>query len=167
MIAGDYNSDTFLDVLMVGNDFGNEVFSGRYDAFTGALLLGDGKGNFNYKSSAKSGFYVPGDAKGLVQINHKGEPLIIATQNRDSLKLFHLSATDENKTITPKPYDLSMNLFFENGQKQKVEFYYGSSYLSQSTRSVLVPQGVSKIIIQDFKGNLRTVDVKNLSGRSR
>jgi hypothetical protein len=167
MIAGDYNSDTFLDVLMVGNDFGNEVFSGRYDAFTGALLLGDGKGNFNYKSSAKSGFYVPGDAKGLVQINHKGEPLIIATQNRDSLKLFYVSATIEYKTITPKPYDLSMNLFFENGQKQKVEFYYGSSYLSQSTRSVLVPQGVSKIIIQDFKGNLRTLDVKNLSGRSR
>ena len=31
-------------MLMIGNDYGNEVFSGRYDAGTGTVLLGDGKG---------------------------------------------------------------------------------------------------------------------------
>ena len=31
---------------MIGNDYGNEVFSGRYDAGTGIVLLGDGSGEF-------------------------------------------------------------------------------------------------------------------------
>ncbi len=47
MVADDVNGDGNLDILMVGNDYGNEVFVGRYDAFKGALLLGNGKGNFD------------------------------------------------------------------------------------------------------------------------
>ena len=68
MVADDVNGDGNLDILMVGNDYGNEVFVGRYDAFKGALLLGDGKGNFEVASMSKSGFSVGGDAKGLVKL---------------------------------------------------------------------------------------------------
>ena len=68
MVTSDVNGDGNLDVIMVGNDYGNEVFAGRYDAFTGLILLGDGKGSFQVMPSAKSGFYVPGDAKSLVRL---------------------------------------------------------------------------------------------------
>src|SRR5690606_9121716 len=40
MATGDVNHDGNLDVIMVGNNYGNEVFAGRYDAFTGSVLVG-------------------------------------------------------------------------------------------------------------------------------
>ena len=57
----DANSDGNLDVLMSGNDYGNEVFAGRYDAGTGVVLLGDGDGNFRYQASTLSGLTVLSD----------------------------------------------------------------------------------------------------------
>ena len=33
IITADLNSDGNLDVVVTGNDYGNEVFSGRYDAY--------------------------------------------------------------------------------------------------------------------------------------
>ena len=35
-----------LMLSLVGNDFGNEIISGRYDALNGVVLLGDGNGEF-------------------------------------------------------------------------------------------------------------------------
>ena len=55
---------------MIGNDYGNEVFSGKYDAGTGTVLLGDGKGNFVAVPSVKSGFKVAGDAKALGKLKN-------------------------------------------------------------------------------------------------
>ena len=49
-------------------------------------------------------------------------------------------------------------LDYGNGKKEKVEFYYGSGYLSQSTLSIWIPAAVSKIIVHDFKGSQRSVD---------
>ena len=46
IVVADINFDGNLDAFMIGNDYGNEVFSGKYDAGTGTVLLGDGKGNF-------------------------------------------------------------------------------------------------------------------------
>ncbi|MEX0363089.1 MAG: FG-GAP repeat domain-containing protein, partial [Allomuricauda sp.] len=34
----DFDSDGDMDVLLIGNDYGNETFIGRYDAFNGLLL---------------------------------------------------------------------------------------------------------------------------------
>ncbi|MEO7120796.1 MAG: VCBS repeat-containing protein, partial [Ginsengibacter sp.] len=65
MIVDDFNNDGNLDVLLCGNDFGNEVRDGRYDAMNGLLLLGDGKGNFVPQTILKSGIYIPGNAKAL------------------------------------------------------------------------------------------------------
>lgn len=89
MVSQDVDGDGNLDVLMVGNDYGIEPYSGRHDAFMGLCLKGDGKGNFSGLPVAKSGFFVKGDAKGLAQIHTaKNEDLLIATQNQDSLVVF-------------------------------------------------------------------------------
>ncbi len=42
MVSRDLNNDGHLDVLMVGNSYATEVHQGRYDAFIGQALLGDG-----------------------------------------------------------------------------------------------------------------------------
>ena len=46
MVVDDFDGDGNLDVAISGNDYGTEVATGRYDAFNGLMLKGDGKGNF-------------------------------------------------------------------------------------------------------------------------
>jgi hypothetical protein len=45
MLVSDWNADGNLDLLLSGNDYGNEISIGRLDAGMGEVLLGDGKGN--------------------------------------------------------------------------------------------------------------------------
>ncbi len=159
MVTEDVNGDGNLDVVMIGNDYGNEVFTGRYDAFTGLILAGDGKGSFIVVPSAKSGFYVGGDGKALARLESKSGELFLATQNRGSLKVFSASATNSRseKVFKPQPMDSWAEFNFSNGEKQRVEFYYGSGYLSQSTRSVRIPSGVTEITVYDYQGKSRKI----------
>jgi hypothetical protein len=153
MIADDVNGDGNLDVVLTGNDYGNEVFAGRYDAMTGTVLAGDGKGKFNVLGSASTGFYVPADAKALIKLHTNSNTLFVASQNRDSLKVF--SSKIAQQTFLPKPGDQWAEFLFSDGRKQRVEFYYGAGYLSQSTRSVTIPKGAAEIVVYDSKGNSR------------
>jgi hypothetical protein len=86
----DHDADGNLDVLLIGNDYGNETFIGRYDALNGLLLEGDGKGNFMVIESDKSSFLVPGDAKSMVMVKNAKDtqPYIIVGQNRNRLLVF-------------------------------------------------------------------------------
>ena len=58
-----------LILLLVGNDYGADPYSGRNDAFDGLCMLGDGKGNFKPLTIAQSGFYVPHDGKALTKVH--------------------------------------------------------------------------------------------------
>ena len=68
MVVDDINHDGNLDVMICGNDFGAEVSNGRDDAMNGLVLLGDGNGTFRSLLFPQSGFFVPGDAKGLAKL---------------------------------------------------------------------------------------------------
>lgn len=91
-LVDDFNRDGHLDVLLCGNDYSAEVFNGRLDAMNGLLLKGDGKGSFQPLTPGESGFYLPGDAKYLIQVNggNRGR-LVFCTQNKDVLKVFRLN----------------------------------------------------------------------------
>ncbi len=158
MVAGDFNGDGHLDVLLVGNDYGNEVFAGRYDACNGLLLAGDGKGQFAMGTPTTSGFYVPGDAKALARLARPMGDLIIATQNQDSLKVFSIANSEGLRLFRPGPTDQWAELTYADGAKQKVEFYYGSGYLSQSSRTSRIHPAVKSITVVDSKGNSRVID---------
>lgn len=153
IVVDDVNNDEYLDILMVGNDYGNEVFSGRYDAFQGLVLLGNGKGEFSLVSSNESGFFVGGDAKSLVRLNGPGQ-LYIASQNRDSLKVFSRNPEYKRDLISPEPLDNYAEISLKDGTR-KVEFYYGSGYLSQSTRKVWVPESGRNLRVVDSQGRSR------------
>jgi hypothetical protein len=89
MIPQDFNKDGNLDLLIVGNHFSNSVFWGPIDALNGLVMLGDGQGSFSCSDYPETGFYVPGDARALVQLSlADGQQLFIASQNQDSLKVF-------------------------------------------------------------------------------
>ena len=162
LLTEDVNHDGHMDVIMVGNDYGNEVFVGRYDAFTGLVLLGDGKGNFTEKSSSQSGFYVPGDAKALVKLKGVKQDFFVASQNGDSLKVFIGGKNERVSVFQPELTDIKAELIFDDGRKQSVEFYYGSGYLSQSTRQLAIPKGVKELVIFNSKGGRRSVTLQPL-----
>lgn len=160
LISEDFNTDGHLDILMVGNDYGNEVFGGRYDAFIGLMMLGDGDGNFSPLSSGKSGFFVPGDAKGLAKISGLHEDVFVATQNQAELKLFKGHSYAKARLFKPEALDAMLELHFVGGRKQKIELYYGSGYLSQSSRSIHIPEIVEEAIIYNYKGQSRKLVLK-------
>jgi len=160
MDAADIDGDGNLDLLMVGNDYGMEPYSGRHDAFMGLCLKGDGKGGFTPLSLPSGGFYVKGDAKGLARLHTAhNDDVWIATQNQDSLVALTLAngPSPDITWITLQPRDFSADITYTDGRTRHTEFYYGSTYLSQSSRKIPVSGEVKKIVVTDFRGNKREV----------
>ena len=156
MVVDDFDGDGNLDVMINGNDYGTEVSVGRYDALNGLMLKGDGKGNFTPQSILQSGFYIPTDGKALVKLqDNKGNYMLAASQNRGALKVFELKRKVKNIKLLPD--DQNAIITYKNGIKEKKEFYYGSSFVSQSGRFLTVNDEVASIVIVDNKGNTRVV----------
>ncbi len=88
MLPADVDGDGLTDLLLSGNDYGMELLQGRADAFYGLVLKNTGKGVFTPVELSQSGFFVPGDARGIAQVSVKGRPYFVATQNRGPLKVF-------------------------------------------------------------------------------
>jgi hypothetical protein len=156
MVVEDLNADGVLDVLAVGNDFGNEVSVGRYDALNGLVLLGDGRGNFRPLRPAESGLYVPGDAKAAVRLTDaQGRVRFAVTQNRGPLRIF------EPKKVLPtrrvQPGDVAARLTLADGRVRREELTWGTSFYAQSTRALTVPPGVRRVELTDGKGRTRKI----------
>ncbi len=161
MAPGDVDGDGFLDLLIIGNDYGMEPGSGRHDALNGLYLKGSGDGRFASIATGKSGFFVPGDAKALAAIfTAKGEALYVATQNADSVLAYRKTTAANTKWIALQPDDFCADLTYSNGKKQHLEFYYGATFLSQSSRVFPADATVSKIVITNYKGVKREVPAR-------
>jgi len=152
MLAEDVNQDGFLDLVQVGNDYGNEVFIGRLDASVGWVFFGDGKGGFTSIPARESGFVVPGDAKALVKLARGGgEALYIASQNRSKLLAF--SAKQQGTTLLQVPADaMAVELVLANGKKQRIDTSYGAGFGSQSSRTIHLPLGLKSATKINYKG---------------
>lgn len=156
MVADDFDGDGHLDLLMVGNDYGNELFAGQYDAFTGLMLHGDGHGGFTAQPSEQSGFLTPGDAKALAKLyDAKGNELFVATQNRDTLKIFADKPQLGSRVFVPRSEDTRVTYKDRKGKVHLFELYYGSGYLSQSSRRIAIPADASDVTVYDEAGNKR------------
>ncbi len=159
MIADDFNNDGNLDVLLCGNDFGNEPANGRYDAMNGLVLLGDGKGNFTTQTMMQSGICIPGNAKALVKLrganNHY---LIAASQNRGPLELYQLNKNEKNIALNKN--DKTIFIHLKNGLTRKEEVYHGNSFLSQSSLFIPVNDAIQSVDIVNNKDEKRTLKFK-------
>lgn len=157
MSVSDFDDDGNLDIVINGNDYGTEVSTGRYDALNGLMLKGNGNGTFTPLSILQSGIYIPGDGKSLVQLrNNKNECLLAAAENRGPLRIFKLKKN--NSCLPVNPDDAYAIIELRNGKKRKQEFYYGMSYLSQSSRSLSINNNVKSVQIFNRKGEERTIN---------
>ena len=144
----DLDNDSNLDIIGIGNCYASETLTGFYDAGTGVCLKGDGKGHFKSVHNSESGFFVDKDAKALAVVNSAANrPLWIATSNRDSLLVFEQAPSQKNLILIAAPDDVYAEVILTNGKKQRHEFYYGSGYLSQSTRTLYLPHGVREVFL--------------------
>ncbi len=156
MVVDDFDGDGNLDVAISGNDYGTEVSTGKYDAFNGLMLKGDGKGHFKPLTIQQSGLYIPGDGKALVKLKSaKGSYLLAATQNRDVMKIFELKRAVH--TVPLKPLDMFATIKYKNGKTGKQEFYNGTSFLSQSGRFFNIDQTMESVTITDSFGHVRNI----------
>ncbi|MGK2864063.1 MAG: VCBS repeat-containing protein [Chitinophagaceae bacterium] len=159
MVVEDFDGDGNLDVIINGNDFGTEVSVGRYDAFNGLFLKGDGKGSFIPLSILQSGIFIPGNGKSLVKLRSaNGKCLLAAGQNRGAMKIFELKK--QVSSIPFQPNDAAAVITFKNGIKRKQEAYFGSSFLSQSGRFINGDANLESIEIFDNNGIKRKVEIK-------
>jgi len=141
-----------------GNDYGTDVSIGHYDALNGLLLKGDGQGHFAPLSILKSGIYIPGNGKGLVKmVGASNQYLLAASQNQDALKIFALNSPA--KTLKLLPNDVYALITFTDGKTEKEEFYYGASFLSQSSRFLKLNEAMRTIKIVNQKGESRVLNL--------
>ena len=89
--------------------------------------------------------------------NNKGGYMLAASQNRGALKLFQLKTNTRNIKLLPD--DESATVTYSNGKKEKQEFYYGSSFLSQSGRFFTVGNNVKSVVVTNGEGQSRSVVV--------
>ena len=161
MLSGDYDSDGNCDLLLTGNSYSSNIYTGQYDASIGLFLQGDGKGGFYPFPGRESGFFVDGDAKALAGLTLKdGSSLILAALNSDSLKVIKPLRLS-HKSIRLKNDDVSAVMTYKNGDKEYLEFYYGIGYLSQSSRVCHVPEGVVSVTFTTYTGESRKILINN------
>ncbi len=130
--TGDFNGDGFTDALLVGNSYASETYTGWYDAGRGCLLLGDGRGSFQAVPPTDAGLVLDRDAKALAAVSTGQALVYLVTNNNGPLQLVR-----PLKPIRPqaaKPGETIRLQKQPNGKTQRMEFYHGSGYLSQSSR---------------------------------
>jgi hypothetical protein len=158
MLAEDVDGDGQLDVVISGNDYGTEPSVGRYDAFNGLVLKGDGKGGFQPLSILQSGLYLPGNQKSLVKLRGAGGSCLLAAgQNRGALQVLKLK--EGVRMIPLGAADVSAVITYKDGSARREECAYGSSFLSQSGRFINVTGPVISVELKDGLGKVRKISL--------
>lgn len=87
-LAGDFDGDGRVDLLLGGNFFGVPPVYGRYDAGYGLLLRGAGDGSFAAVDMGASGVAITGEVRDLKLVRRPGGRTAVAVaRNNDTLRL--------------------------------------------------------------------------------
>ena len=140
LAVADLNGDQLPDLLLNGNDYGAEITTGRMDALNGLVLLNTGNSDARFRalSIQESGLFQPENGRSLVRLRGaNGASLFAFGQNQGQLRLFqHINDT----APVPVPPGVTHALVtLPDGTQYREEFYYGTSFLSQSGRYLWEP----------------------------
>lgn len=97
-LTADFDKDGNMDIITVGNHYGAEVETTRYDAGIGCVLLGDGNNNFHPMTAIESGLFVPFDSRDITIIKKENKNLIFITNNNDAPSIFNGDIIFESTT---------------------------------------------------------------------
>ncbi len=156
MTTSDVDEDGNLDVLLVGNFYPNEVATGRYDASIGLMLKGDGTGQFTSIRATESGLFADKDGRGMARLNMPEGDLFIVANNSDSVMVFKANQK-VGELFRPETNDAFALIRYKDNRISKVEFYHGSTYLSQSSRSMILTDNMKSVDVTNFMGENRKI----------
>ena len=88
ILAGDYDGDGKVDLLLAGNFDGLKPELGKMDASYGLLLRGNGKGHFTPARAVESGFFVPGQSRDIARVRTRSGYRYIVSRNNDRPLIF-------------------------------------------------------------------------------
>ena len=107
----------------------------------------------SYNILEESHFLVPGDAKSLVRLSIANEKsVLVASQNNDFLKVYETTTNPAPQLIPLKANEVKCVIIFNDNSSQTQEYYWGSSFQSQSSRRVEVNPNVSRVVFFDNTG---------------
>jgi hypothetical protein len=86
----DINADGNKDLILFGNNDYFKLRLGKYDANYGTLLIGDGKGHFDYVDQVSSGLKVKGAVRSTLFIDN----LLLLGINEAKIKAYKVSASN-------------------------------------------------------------------------
>jgi hypothetical protein len=81
--AVDYDGDGDLDLIGAGNDWGQQVETGRLDAGNGVVLTNDGTGNFTALMPNASGLWASREVRDLKILKGPGKKRVILVGNNN------------------------------------------------------------------------------------
>jgi hypothetical protein len=105
IVVRDLTGGGNLDVYCVGNNFGPEPSTGRFDGGVGVLLQGDGHGGLTPVPAWQSGLLAAGDARAAVAValpGQQGVPPIAVSQSNGPVLLFTPRARTAS-SLSPVP----------------------------------------------------------------
>jgi hypothetical protein len=160
MVVDDFDGDGNLDVCINTNDYSTDPNMVRNDALNGLVLKGNGNGTFTPLSILQSGIFINGNGKGLAKLKGADNSyLLIATQNKGPIQVYK-SKKPSVKIVSAEPGDVAALATMKNGKKQKLEFYYGASFLSQSGRFMQLSDAVTSVEVINAIGKKRNIQLK-------
>lgn len=162
MLASDFDNDGLPDLLLAGNSYAANLHIGWIDASAGKLFKGRGDGTFTPVSHHESGFYADGDVKAMVELVSDNKLTLLVSSTNDSLKVFQ-HMRNEGLTIPLQAQDAYAEITYTNGSKEKREFYYGSGYLSHSSRHLKLSHSIHSVKIYNSRGSVRVIDQQALA----
>jgi hypothetical protein len=144
VVAGDFDGDGHADIYAVQNSYAPIASVGRFDGGLGQLLRGDGHGHFTPVPGAKSGLFVPGDAKALavLDLDQDGWPDFLVSRNNDTTMAFRNGGVTGRSMLrvhlrgpagNPTAVGARITVELADGSTQTSEVCAGSGYYSQSS----------------------------------
>ena len=85
----DYNNDSMIDILLVGNNSNVSTYFGSFDSSYGILLEGKGDGTFNYINQKESGLNLKGDITKVLPLDKNKSKFVIG-KNNDKISIIGL-----------------------------------------------------------------------------
>ncbi len=147
-VAADVDGDGHLDLVLAQNLYTREPETGLWRGSPGAVLVGDGSGEFRHVLAGISGFSVPGDGKGMAAGRFFGPGIrfSVATAQNNGPLLVHagsLSTRTGGEAAPWVEHPPGVRLVFAGpaGRRFAFEFSAGEGYLSQSANRALLPEG--------------------------
>lgn len=155
MIIQDFNADGNLDLALVGNFYAPSQDVVRYDAGSGLVLQGDGKGNFTPLTPTQSGLFANDDARGITALQQSGTnslAMIVVNNNAPSQIFERQFSSTDGKLMGFEDIAKYTHLILklEDGRQRRYECSYGSGYLSQCSGAILITPQTQSVTL--FKG---------------